>query len=29
MNQFQKLHTQATVRNWRTVNKLKAIAEGI
>lgn len=29
MNQFQKLHTPATVRNWRTVNKLKAIAEGI
>ncbi|OQR56782.1 DUF1697 domain-containing protein [Bacillus sp. CDB3] len=27
MNQFQKLHTPATVRNWRTVNKLKAIAE--
>ncbi|WP_212958889.1 DUF1697 domain-containing protein, partial [Bacillus sanguinis] len=23
MNQFQKLHTPATVRNWRTVNKLK------
>ncbi|PFY73127.1 DUF1697 domain-containing protein [Bacillus wiedmannii] len=29
MNQFQKLHTPATVRNWRTVNKLKAIVEGI
>ncbi|MBK5431924.1 DUF1697 domain-containing protein [Bacillus sp. TH25] len=29
MNRFQKLHTPATVRNWRTVNKLKAIAEGI
>ncbi|WP_002147458.1 DUF1697 domain-containing protein [Bacillus cereus] len=29
MNQFQKLHTPATVRNWRTVNKLKAIAEEI
>ena len=27
MNQFQKLHTPATVRNWRTVNKLKAIVE--
>ncbi|PFJ50878.1 cytoplasmic protein [Bacillus cereus] len=27
MNQFQKLHTPATVRNWRTVNKLKTIAE--
>ncbi|EJR54909.1 hypothetical protein IIM_01849 [Bacillus cereus VD107] len=27
MNQFQRLHTPATVRNWRTVNKLKAIAE--
>ncbi|PFJ16967.1 cytoplasmic protein [Bacillus cereus] len=25
--QFQKLHTPATVRNWRTVNKLKEIAE--
>ncbi|MGN4443528.1 DUF1697 domain-containing protein [Bacillus cereus group sp. MYBK79-1] len=29
MNQFQKLHTPATVRNWRTVNKLKAIVEGM
>lgn len=29
MNQFQKLHTPATVRNWRTVNKVKVIAEGI
>ncbi|WP_270607638.1 DUF1697 domain-containing protein [Bacillus mobilis] len=29
MSQFQKLHTAATVRNWRTVNKLKAIVEGI
>lgn len=29
MNQFQKLYTPATVRNWRTVNKLKAIVEGI
>ncbi|HDX9628649.1 TPA: DUF1697 domain-containing protein [Bacillus cereus] len=29
MNQFQKLHTPATVRNWRTVNKLKAIIEGM
>ena len=28
MNQFQKLHTPATIRNWRTVNKLKAIVEG-
>ncbi|QWU45427.1 MULTISPECIES: DUF1697 domain-containing protein [Bacillus] len=27
MNQFQKLHTPATIRNWRTVNKLKAIVE--
>ncbi|MBL3887169.1 cytoplasmic protein, partial [Bacillus cereus] len=25
----QKLHTPATVRNWRTVNKLKAIVEGM
>ena len=23
MNQFQRLHTPATVRNWRTVSKLK------
>ncbi|HDR8180517.1 TPA: cytoplasmic protein, partial [Bacillus cereus] len=22
-------HTPATVRNWRTVNKLKAIVEGM
>ncbi|MBD3023147.1 cytoplasmic protein, partial [Bacillus anthracis] len=29
MNQFQKIHTPATVRNWRTVNKLKAIVESI
>ncbi|PKJ54086.1 DUF1697 domain-containing protein [Bacillus sp. SN10] len=29
MNQFQKIHTPATVRNWRTVNKLKAIVEGM
>ncbi|HDR6314765.1 TPA: DUF1697 domain-containing protein [Bacillus thuringiensis] len=29
MNQFQKLHTPATVRNWRTVNKLKTIVEGM
>ncbi|MBG9939160.1 DUF1697 domain-containing protein [Bacillus tropicus] len=29
MNQFQKLHTPATIRNWRTVNKLKAIVEGM
>lgn len=29
MNQFQKLHTPATARNWRTVNKLKAIIEGM
>ena len=29
MNQFQKIHTPATVRNWRTVNKLKAIVEYI
>ncbi|PEC22089.1 DUF1697 domain-containing protein [Bacillus cereus] len=29
MNQFQKLHTPATVRNWRTVNKVKVIAEGL
>ncbi|MBY7113932.1 MULTISPECIES: DUF1697 domain-containing protein [Bacillus] len=29
MNQFQKLQTPATVRNWRTVNKLKAIVEGM
>ncbi|WP_433772267.1 DUF1697 domain-containing protein [Bacillus wiedmannii] len=29
MNQFQKLHTQVTVRNWRTVNKLKAIVESM
>ncbi len=29
MNQFQKLHTPATVRNWRTVNKLKAIVESM
>ncbi|GAB6436434.1 MULTISPECIES: DUF1697 domain-containing protein [unclassified Bacillus (in: firmicutes)] len=29
MNQFQKLHTPATVRNWRTVNKLKVIIEGM
>jgi len=29
MSQFQKLHTASTVRNWRTVNKLKAIVEGI
>ncbi|MGZ7149206.1 DUF1697 domain-containing protein [Bacillus sp. BC08] len=27
MSQFQKLHTPATVRNWRTVNKLNAIVE--
>ncbi|TCW58041.1 uncharacterized protein (DUF1697 family) [Bacillus thuringiensis] len=29
MSQFQKLHTAATVRNWRTVNKLKEIVEGM
>ncbi|HDR6311998.1 TPA: DUF1697 domain-containing protein [Bacillus cereus] len=29
MNQFQKLHTPATVRNWRTVSKLKAIVKGM
>ncbi len=29
MNQFQKLNTPATVRNWRTVNKLKAIVESM
>lgn len=29
MNHFQKLHTPATVRNWRTVNKLKAIVESM
>ncbi|XLG19151.1 DUF1697 domain-containing protein [Bacillus cereus] len=29
MNQFQKSHTPATVRNWRTVNKLKAIVESM
>lgn len=29
MNQFQKLHTPATVRNWRTGNKLKAIVESM
>ncbi|MDA2732147.1 DUF1697 domain-containing protein [Bacillus cereus] len=29
MNQFQKLHTPATVRNWRTLNKLKTIVEGM
>ncbi len=29
VNQFQKLHTPATVRNWRTVNKLKAIVESM
>ncbi|KAB2441247.1 DUF1697 domain-containing protein [Bacillus luti] len=29
MNQLQKLHTPATVRNWRTVNKLKAIVESM
>lgn len=29
MSLFQKLHTPATVRNWRTVNKLKAIVEGM
>lgn len=29
MNQFLKLHTPATVRNWRTVNKLKAIVESM
>lgn len=29
MSQFQKLLTPATVRNWRTVNKLKAIVEGM
>ncbi|PGT58079.1 cytoplasmic protein, partial [Bacillus cereus] len=29
MNQFQKLYTPATVRNWRTVNKLKAIVESM
>ncbi|MDA1677979.1 DUF1697 domain-containing protein [Bacillus cereus group sp. TH152-1LC] len=27
MNQFQKLHTPATIRNWRTVNTLKMIFE--
>ncbi|MGN5652044.1 DUF1697 domain-containing protein [Bacillus sp. Brlt_9] len=29
MNQFQKLHIPATVRNWRIVNKLKTIVEGM
>ncbi|MGG0705677.1 MULTISPECIES: DUF1697 domain-containing protein [Bacillus cereus group] len=29
MNQFQRLHTPATVRNWRTVSKLKTIIEGM
>ncbi|HDR4424287.1 TPA: DUF1697 domain-containing protein [Bacillus cereus] len=29
INQFQRLHIQATVRNWRTVSKLKKIVEGI
>lgn len=29
MSLFQKLHTPATVRNWRTVNKLKTIVEGM
>ncbi|PFB32113.1 DUF1697 domain-containing protein [Bacillus cereus] len=29
MNQFQKLYTPATIRNWRTVNKLKVIVEGM
>ncbi|PFV83712.1 cytoplasmic protein [Bacillus sp. AFS059628] len=29
MNQFQRLHTPATVRNWRTVSKLKKIVEGM
>ncbi|HGH7175885.1 TPA: DUF1697 domain-containing protein [Bacillus wiedmannii] len=29
MNQFQKLHTPATVRNWRTVNKIKTIVDGM
>ncbi|KFN02514.1 DUF1697 domain-containing protein [Bacillus clarus] len=29
INQFQKLHTPATVRNWRTVNKLKTMTEVI
>ncbi|MGH1296563.1 DUF1697 domain-containing protein [Bacillus pretiosus] len=29
MNQFQKLYTPATIRNWRTVNKLKTIVEGM
>ncbi|UOB76580.1 DUF1697 domain-containing protein [Bacillus sp. ZJS3] len=29
MNQFQRLHTPATVRNWRTVSKLKTIVEGM
>lgn len=28
-SQFQKLHTPATIRNWRTVNKLKVIVEGM
>ncbi|PEB47754.1 cytoplasmic protein [Bacillus sp. AFS098217] len=28
-NQFQKFRTPATVRNWRTVNKLSAMAEEI
>ncbi|MED2935216.1 DUF1697 domain-containing protein [Bacillus wiedmannii] len=29
MSLFQRLHTPATVRNWRTVNKLKTIVEGM
>ncbi|HDR7794734.1 TPA: DUF1697 domain-containing protein [Bacillus luti] len=29
MNQLQKLRTPATVRNWRTVNKLKSIIDGM
>ncbi|MFE9078260.1 DUF1697 domain-containing protein [Bacillus mobilis] len=29
MNQFQKLQTPATIRNWRTVNKLKVIVESM
>ncbi|TKI88166.1 DUF1697 domain-containing protein, partial [Bacillus wiedmannii] len=29
MSLFQKLHTPATVRNCRTVNKLKTIVEGM
>ncbi|MGG0301575.1 DUF1697 domain-containing protein [Bacillus albus] len=29
INQFQRLHIPATVRNWRTVSKLKTIVEGI